>query len=201
MIRIGYQGIEGANAEQASHDLVEKVGLEDVEYVPLVDSGHVIKALTNHEIDYGVCAIYNSVAGMVLETVAATNGVELYIKADTTLNIHHCLFKKSPDIPDDSLDTVASHVLAIKQCEEHLRHLYPHLTKMEVEDTGKAAKDLANGTLPENCAVLCRQNAGELFGLALIDENIEDFPDNRTHFCLFQLKPVHHEVPDFSFSS
>ncbi len=201
MIRIGYQGIEGANAEQASHDLVEKLGLEEVEYVPLVDSGKVIQALTAGKIDYGVCAIYNSVAGMVLETVAATNGVELYIKADTTLNIHHCLFKKSPDIPDDSLTQVASHILAIKQCEGHLRDRYPHLEQIEAEDTGKAASDLAEGILPPECAVLCRKNAGELFGLTLIDENIEDFPDNRTHFCLFQLKPDHHEVPDFSFSS
>ena len=29
MIRIGYQGIEGANAEQAAHDLVEKVGITE----------------------------------------------------------------------------------------------------------------------------------------------------------------------------
>ena len=201
MIRIGYQGIEGANAEQAARDLVEKVGLEDVEYVPLVDSGNVIQALTSHQINYGVCAIYNSVAGMVLETVAATNGVELYIKADTTLNIHHCLFKKNDAVADEDLTQVSSHILAIKQCEEHLRELYPHLEQIEAEDTGKAAKDLAEGILPETCAVLCRKNAGELFGLTLIDENIEDFPDNRTHFCLFQLKPDRHEVPDFSLSS
>ena len=32
------------------------------------------------------------------------------------------------------------------------------------------------------------KNAGDMFGLCLIDENIEDFKDNRTHFCLFQLK-------------
>ena len=136
---------------------------------------------------------------MVAATV--TNGVELYIKADTTLNIHHCLFKKNKDIPDSSLKKVVSHILAIKQCEEHLRELYPGLEKMEAEDIGKAARDLADGTLSEDCAVLCRKNAGELFGLTLIDENIEDFPDNRTHFCLFQLKPDRHEVPDFSLSS
>ncbi|MDD6254542.1 MAG: prephenate dehydratase domain-containing protein [Eubacteriales bacterium] len=196
MIRIGYQGIEGANAEQAAHDLVEKVGItEEVKYVPLVDSEHVINALVSKDINYGVCAIYNSVAGIVLETVAATNGVELYIKADTTLNIHHCMFKKSPDIPDNNLTAVASHVLAIKQCEEHLHELYPQLAHIEVEDTGKAAKDLADGTLSDTTAVLCRKNAGELFGLTLMNENIEDFPDNRTHFCLFQLKPSTHEVP------
>ena len=79
MIKIGYQGIEGSNAEQAAKDLVKKLNLADVEYVPLVDSPHVIKAMKTGETDYGVCAVYNSVAGMVLETFFATNGVELFI--------------------------------------------------------------------------------------------------------------------------
>ncbi len=188
MIRIGYQGIEGSNAEQAARDLVKKLQLEDVEYIPLVDSSHVIKAMKTGETDYGVCAVYNSVAGMVLETFFATNGVELFIRGETTMNIHHCLFKKSADIPTESLKFVASHILAIKQCEDHIRYYYPNLKSIEVEDTGKAARDLAEGVLSDEYAVLCRQNAGEMFGLCLIDANIEDYKDNRTHFCLFELK-------------
>lgn len=188
MIKIGYQGIEGSNAEQAAHDLVEKLKLTDVEYVPLVDSQHVIRAMKTGETDYGVCAVYNSAAGMVLETFFATNGVELLIRGETTMNIHHCLFKKSPEVADESLKYVASHILALKQCEDHLKYQYPGLRTVEVEDTAKAAKDLAEGVLPPEYTVLCRKNAGYLFGLCLMDENIEDFKDNRTHFCLFQLK-------------
>ncbi len=188
MIKIGYQGIEGSNAEQAARDLVKKLSLQDVEFVPLVDSTRVIKSMKTGEVDYGVCAVYNSVAGMVLETFFATNGVELFIKGETTMNIHHCLFKKAPDIPNESLKFVASHVLAIKQCENHIRYSYPNLKAIEVEDTGKAAKDLSDGTLTDEYAVLCRKNAGEMFNLCLIDENIEDYTENRTHFCLFQLK-------------
>lgn len=188
MIKIGYQGIEGSNAEQAAQDLVNKLSLQDIQYIPLIDSTHVIKAMKTGEVDYGVCAVYNSVAGMVLETFFATNGIELLICGETTMNIHHCLFKKNPDIPTDELRFVASHVLAIKQCEKHIRYSYPNLKAIEVEDTGKAAKDLADGILTEEYAVLCRKNAGEMFNLCLIDENIEDYKDNRTHFCLFRLK-------------
>ena len=60
MIKIGYQGIEGSNAEQAAKDLVKKLNLADVEYVPLVDSPHVIKAMKTGETDYGVCATFYS---------------------------------------------------------------------------------------------------------------------------------------------
>ena len=42
MIKIGYQGIEGSNAEQAANELVEKLKLTDVEYVPLENTPHVI---------------------------------------------------------------------------------------------------------------------------------------------------------------
>ena len=187
MIKIGYQGIEGSNSEQAAKDLVAKLKLQDVEYVPLVNSGNVIKAMKTGKTDYGVCAIYNSVSGMVLETFFATNGVELFIKGETDLNIHHCLFKKK-GVPDENLKFVASHVLALKQCEDHLKYGYPALRIIEVEDTALAAKDLSTGELEESYAVLCRKNAGELFGLELMDENIEDYKDNKTHFCLFQLK-------------
>ena len=54
MIKIGYQGIEGSNAEQAAKDLVKKLNLADVEYVPLVDSPHVIKAMKTGETDSGL---------------------------------------------------------------------------------------------------------------------------------------------------
>jgi len=188
MIKIGYQGIEGSNAEQAAKDLVAKLKLEDVEYYPLTSSANVIQAMLDGITDYGVCAIYNSVAGIVQETVAATAGVELFVRGENTLNIHHCLFKKSADVPNESLKYVASHILAIKQCENHMRDKYPNLIPVEVEDTGLAARYLSDGTLSEEYAVLCRKNAGELFGLTLVDENIEDFKDNRTHFCLFELK-------------
>ena len=60
MIRIGYQGIEGSNAEQAAKDLVEKLRLTDVEYVPLVDSPHVIKAMRQGR-RITVCAPYITV--------------------------------------------------------------------------------------------------------------------------------------------
>ena len=56
------------------------------------------------------------------------------------MNIHHCLFKKNEDVPDEKLRFVASHILAIKQCESHIKYNYPQLKSIEVEDTGKAAR-------------------------------------------------------------
>lgn len=38
MIKVGYQGIELSNSEKAAMDIVRLLGIEDVEFVPLVAS-------------------------------------------------------------------------------------------------------------------------------------------------------------------
>ena len=42
----------------------------------------------------------------------------------------------------------------------------------------------AIGEYPEGTAVICRRNAGEMFGLTLMYENIEDNKQNMTQFHL-----------------
>ena len=59
---------------------------------------------------------------------------------------------------------------------------------VECIDTAIAAKMLAKGQYGEDYAVICRKNAGELFGLHLLAENIEDDKSNKTLFGLFKLK-------------
>ena len=48
---------------------------------------------------------------------------------------------------------------------------------------------LADGSLPETTGVLCRRNAGEMFGLHLLEENLEDDSRNMTEFVL--IKAMH----------
>ena len=37
-MKIGYQGMVGSNSEEAAKKMVDRLGLEDVEYVPLISS-------------------------------------------------------------------------------------------------------------------------------------------------------------------
>ena len=55
-----------------------------------------------------------------------------------------------------------------------------------MEDTAIAAEYLAEGKLPEDTAVVCRRNAGQMFHLRMIHENIEDRSDNMTEFHLLR---------------
>ena len=136
------------------------------------------------QIDFGVMAIKNIVAGDVVETKEAlTPQIELFDTLD--LPIHHCLFKKSPQ---SNIEYVASHIQALHQTQETRKKILKNVIEIECTDTALAAKMLFNGEYPENYAVICRENAGNFFNLTLVAKNIEDNPFNTTTFGLFKLK-------------
>ena len=68
MIKIGYQGMEGSNSEEAARIIAEQLAFSEYELIPLITSKMVVDKLKMKEIDYGVMAIKNSLGGTVQET-------------------------------------------------------------------------------------------------------------------------------------
>ena len=56
--------------------------------------------------------------------------------------------------------------------------------QIESEDTALAAKQLKNGDLPEDSAVIANENCAKLFNLTLLAEGINDLKDNQTLFIV-----------------
>lgn len=183
-IRIGYQGIAGSNSEAASIGFSVTQGMKNVEYIPLVNSTNVVDALMAGKIDYGVMASRNHIAGYVKETEDALTGISYHLAAALCLPIHHCLFVKDPTVTRPAV--IASHPQALAQCKETLLQEYPDANLKEIEDTAIGARYLSDGTLPDDTGVLCRNNAGEAFGLHLLRENLEDDPTNATDFIIIE---------------
>lgn len=186
-MKIGYQGMEGSNAEAAAKVMASQLGYKEVKYIPLISSQKVVEALVSGAIDEGVMAIQNTLGGIVEETAKVLKTVQVTPCAEVVLPIHHCLFKKHEKIKLSQLQKVASHCQALKQTEKSRAKRYPDLIEEAIEDTAIGAKWLAEGKLGEEVAVICRRNAGEAFGLSLIEANIEDDPSNQTQFKMFQL--------------
>ena len=187
-VKIGYQGMNGSNSQHSAENMVAKTNISDVEYIPLITSIGVVSALKSGEIDYGVMATSNVVAGVVVETQKACEGLDYEIIAEDSIPIHHCLFVKNNNIKLTDITQVASHIQALAQCTDNLAKLIPNAEKTPLEDTAIGAQYLAQGDLCDTAAALCRRNAGEAFNLTLIKENIEDFKENRTEFMLIKLK-------------
>ena len=192
-MRIGYQGIRGSNSEEAAKLMATRLEFIDVEFVPLVSSKSVIGELKRKKIDYGVVAIKNTLGGTVEETFEVIKNEYLQLVSTEIIQIHHCLFKKrSTDVT--SLNNIASHIQALKQTENNRKKLFPACSEQEVEDTAIAAKYLAEGRLSNETGVLCRRNAGEIYNLDLVYENLEDDSNNFTEFRMFKL-------PDLDYSN
>ena len=183
-MKIGFQGDIFSNAEEATDSFIRKLNIENVTPVALITSKNVVTSLINKEIDYGVMAIKNSIAGNVAETKEAlTEQIEL---VDTLeINIHHCLFVKNNQA---KIRYVASHIQALMQTVNNRKKILNNVTEVECNDTAISAKMLFNGKYPEDYAVICRKNAGKFYGLHLLAENIEDNKSNKTLFGLYKLK-------------
>ena len=187
-MKIGYQGIEGSNSEAVAKQFEKSLHKECV-LIPLVNSKNVVDALENNVIDYGVMATYNILGGIVTETKEALKNKNFKLIETIRIPIHHCLFKKK-NVDLANIRTIASHEQALKQTNEHIRHLFPNVNTVQIDDTALAAKYLSEDILDNTVAVICRKNAGELFNLDLVYENIEDNTSNYTEFGIYTNREV-----------
>ncbi len=183
-MKIGFQGDIYSNAEEATEKFVKKLNLKNVTPVALVTSKNVVSALIRQEIEYGVMAIKNSIAGEVAETKEALTE-QLKLVDTIEIDIHHCLFTKNNQA---KIHYVASHIQALMQTIHNRKKILKNVIEVECIDTALAAQMLFSDKYSEEYAVICRKNAGEFYGLHLLAENIEDDKNNKTQFGLFKLK-------------
>ncbi len=183
--RIGYMGIPFSNTAAMSVEFAEKAGIKDPVYVPLMTAKDTMDALCSGDVEYGVFATENRFAGTVVETAEAFEGKEFEVLDEDWIHIHHCVFVKEEG---DPVEKLVSHIQALLQSEHNLRSLYPDAEFVECEDTAYAAEMLAKDELPAGSAAVCRRDAGEHYGLFMVNENVEDNKQNMTKFAFVRTK-------------
>lgn len=190
-IKVGYQGMDGSFCESVLSKFF------DIEHIPkpkgLVTSKEVVFHLLEEKIDYGVVAGTNSIAGRVRETCKALEEAKdkVQIIEAISMPVHQCLFiRQNVDIKD--IKSVASHIQALKQCENTLQELIPGFRVEKQVDTAISAMLLSKEILPRDTAVVCSKEAGEKYNLKLVKENIED----ETSITEFWLLEKNKEVKD-----
>jgi prephenate dehydratase len=133
-----------------------------------------------------VVPIENSTAGLVADTVQFWKELLLEPARDLarTFNvihevrmpIRHCLAARGPG---DWKFQVLSHQQGLDQCRAYLRS--KGLTSAPRLSTADAAKEVAD-SLPGTAAALCSRFAAELYGLEILEENVQDDDANETRF-------------------
>lgn len=196
-VKIGIQGGRGSFNEEALKHYLQKENIRetDVEIKYLYTTDRVLSALISGEIDRGQFAVENSIGGPVRETIAAR---EKYSFADRfevieqySIQIAHCLMVH-PNARLEEVDTIMTHPQVLSQCRNTIARRYSHMMLKEGEgdfvDPARVGEGIARGSLPRNVATISNRLISEVWGLKIVDHDLQDRADNFTTFVLVKMR-------------
>ncbi len=182
-MKIGICGSKGSFSEEAAKHYCEKNSVKDFELDYLIVAERVLSKLEEGKIDLGIFPLENSNGGVVLEAVHAMAGHVFEIEKLFEIDIKHFLLVKQ-GVKTSDVKTITSHPQALKQCRMYLKRNWPDVELEEYEDTAQAAKDLSEGKLDENVAVIAPEICSKLYKLDILEGSIQDLKFNYTTFVV-----------------
>lgn len=172
-MKVAFQGEPGAYSEQAVFDY-----FGDVETLPCESFDVVFHFVALDACGAGLIPIENSLAGSIHQNYDLLLRHDLHITGEYLLRVRHCLIAL-PDVKKEQIKTVVSHPQALGQCAAYLRRLG---VKIESGyDTAGSVKLLRDSGARETAAIASRR-AAEIYGMQILEEGIEDNPENYTRF-------------------
>lgn len=186
---VAFQGEAGAYSEAGVSSL-----FPDAERLSYASIRKVFEAVEVGRCDLGLVPMDNSQAGSINETYDLFLKHGLHLVGETLVRVDHCL-ASLPGTSLDDLVEVVSHPQALAQCEEFLNSLSA-VSRAEY-DTAGAARKISEKKL-EGVAAIASRRAAELYGLEVLAERIQTYPDNYTRFGLLSRSPDPLGEPDKS---
>lgn len=179
-MKIAFQGEPGAYSEQA---VFEYFG--QVETQPCESFEAVFEAVISGACESALIPIENSLAGSIHQNYDLLLRHELHITGEYPLRVQHCLIAL-PGVEKSRVRLVMSHPQALGQCAAYLRALG---AKPEpVYDTAGSVKMLRESGAQDTAAIASRR-AAEIYGMHILEEGIEDDPENYTRFLAIAREP------------
>jgi prephenate dehydratase len=180
-MKVAFQGEPGAYSEQAVFNY-----FGDVETLPCESFDAVFDAVNAKSCDAGLIPIENSLAGSIHQNYDLLLRNQLHIVGEYLLRVRHCLIAM-PDVKKEAIKKAISHPQALGQCAAYLRK---HGIKAEqVYDTAGSVKMLKESGARDTAAIASRR-AAELYGMQILEEGIEDNPENFTRFLAIRSEAV-----------
>ena len=171
---VACQGAEGAYSQIACDKIFS---IANIMYFQEFEG--VFQGVDKGLCQYGILPIENSTAGSVNEVYDLMKKYKFHIVKSLRLKVDHALLtKKGVEIKD--IREIISHEQAISQCGNLLKNL-PGVKITLCENTATAAKLVAEN--PRNdIAAISSLYCGDLYGLKVLAENIQDCGSNYTRF-------------------
>ncbi|MEW6375575.1 MAG: prephenate dehydratase, partial [Thermodesulfobacteriota bacterium] len=137
----------------------------------------VFEEVEKGEVDYGVVPIENSIEGSVNRTLDMLIESEVKICGEIMIRVSHDLLSKSGN--PQEIEKIYSHPQALDQCRRWLRKDFPNISLSETISTAKAAQMASEDP---KAAAIASSFAARLYGLKIIESQIEDYLNNYTRF-------------------
>ncbi|MGN6306413.1 MAG: prephenate dehydratase [Mesorhizobium sp.] len=173
--RISFQGEPGANSDSACRDMYP--GMEPL---PCPTFEEAFNAVETGKADLAMIPIENTIAGRVADIHHLLPESKLHIVGEYFMPIHFQLMVL-PGVKRYEIRTVHSHIHALGQCRKYIRK--NGWKPIIAGDTAGAAK-LVSEEKQRSMAALSPALAAKLYGLDVIEENVEDIESNTTRFVV-----------------
>ena len=191
---IAIQGAEGSNHHKVARDFYG----DNIELKECMSFDAIVAHLLEGSATDGVMAIENTIAGSIIPNYALIDSNNLHIVGEEYLNIHHHLMAL-PDQTINSINEVWSHPMALLQCKEFFKK-HPHIKLVEDVDTAEVAKRIAKENI-KGIAAVAPKIAAEIFGLQVLEDDIQTIKDNSTRFVIVQTQLPAHSIDGINKAS
>jgi prephenate dehydratase len=175
--RIAFQGERGAFSEEAA---VKLLG-EEIQLVPRPTFEALYAAIQDGLADYILAPIENSLAGSVHRSYDLLIASGLHIQAEVVIPIVHNLIGP-PGATFERVTQVSSHPVALAQCERFFAS-HPAIKRVTADDTAGSVREVVRSGDPTKAAI-ASQRAAVVYGGTILQEHLEDHPENYTRFLL-----------------
>lgn len=156
-----------------------------METLPCPTFEDVFSAMADGEADLAMIPVENSIAGRVADIHHLLPESSLHIVGEYFMPIHFALMGV-PGTTPETITTVRSHAHALGQCRRLIRD---HGWRSVVaDDTAGAAREVAQLADP-GVAALAPELASELYGLDILQRDVEDEHNNTTRFLVLAREP------------
>lgn len=183
-MKIAFQGEPGAYSEQAVFNYFGQVQTQ-----PCESFDAVFDTVVSNSSESALIPIENSLAGSIHQNYDLLLRHDLHIVGEYLLRVQHCLIAL-PDVKKSDIKKVISHPQALGQCAGYLRAL--GVKTEQVYDTAGSVKMLKESGVRDTAAIASRR-AAEIYEMQILEEGIEDNPENYTRFLAITKESM---IPD-----
>jgi len=173
-LKIAYMGPPSTFSHQAARS---RFG-GSVDYLSCETISDVFDAVEKQMADYGVVPVENSTEGAVTFTLDRLTETTLKICAELYIPISNCLLSKSPR---ERIEKLYSHPQVLGQCRQWLQREMSGVEIIPVASTARAAEQASRET---NSGALSSHLAAEIYGLNILESNVQDMSGNTTRFLV-----------------